>query len=162
MEYICFTKELQIFFSRKRCTSLRDPRRNCMVTPHSFCPLTIKLKILSISICHRSEPVRNPFSYQWTRWMQCIVGQAWVSCMVHGALVFYRKYLGKRLGHQMYMWRNVAWVSSLLGFIVHSSLCCMVSLITEVGYRVEQWGGKWDGTMGIANSHNWRCCSRLC
>ena len=37
-----------------------------------------------------------------------------------------------------------------------------VSLIAGVGYRVEQWGGKWDGTMGVANSSNWRCCSRLC
>ena len=38
---------------------------------------------------------------------------------------------------------------------------CWVSLIAEVGYRVQQWGGKWDGTMGVANSCNW-CCSRLC
>ena len=27
-----------------------------------------------------------------------------------------------------------------------------VSIITGVGYRVEQWGGKWDGTMVVANS----------
>ena len=26
-----------------------------------------------------------------------------------------------------------------------------VSLIAGVGYRVEQWGGKWDRTMGVAN-----------
>ena len=32
---------------------------------------------------------------------------------------------------------------------------CWVSLIAGVGYRVEQWGGKWDGTMGGANSCNW-------
>ena len=30
-----------------------------------------------------------------------MVHGAW--CMVHGALVFHRKCLGKRLGHQMYM-----------------------------------------------------------
>ena len=23
-------------------------------------------------------------------------------------------------------------------------------------------GGEWDGTMGVANSCNWWCCSRLC
>ena len=23
-------------------------------------------------------------------------------------------------------------------------------------------GGKWDGMMGVANSCNWYCCSRLC
>ena len=26
-----------------------------------------------------------------------------------------------------------------------------MTLITGVGYRVKQWGGKWDGTMGVAN-----------
>ena len=38
------------------------------------------------------------------------------------------------------------------GLILH----CVnwVSLIAGVGYRVEQWGGKWDGTMGVANSCN--------
>ena len=35
-----------------------------------------------------------------------------------------------------------------------------VSIITGVGYRVEQWGGKCDGMMVVANS--WHCCSRLC
>ena len=34
--------------------------------------------------------------------------------------------------------------------------------IAGVGYRVEQWGGKWDGMMGVANSCIWCCCSRLC
>ena len=38
-----------------------------------------------------------------TSWMQYIVGQAWASCMVHGALAFHRKCSEKRLGHQMYM-----------------------------------------------------------
>ena len=28
---------------------------------------------------------------------------------------------------------------------------CWLSLITGVGYRVKQWGGKWDGTMGVTN-----------
>ena len=27
----------------------------------------------------------------------------------------------------------------------------VLSLIAGAGYRVEQWGGKWDGTMGVAN-----------
>ena len=41
-------------------------------------------------------------------------------------------------------------------------MLCWVSLIAGVGYRVEKWGGKWDGTVGVADSCNWRCCSRLC
>ena len=41
-------------------------------------------------------------------------------------------------------------------------ILCWVSLIAGDGYRVQQWGGKWDGTVGVANSCNWRCCSRLC
>ena len=40
-------------------------------------------------------------------------------------------------------------------------ILCWVSLIAGVGYRVQQWGGKWDGTVGVANSCNWCCCSRL-
>ena len=52
------------------------------------------------------------------------------------------------------LWRTVVWVCAHLGFIVHAQ--CWVSLIAGVGYRVEQWGGKWDGTMGVANSCNWR------
>ena len=51
-------------------------------------------------------------------------------------MVFHRKCVQKRLGHQMYiwcLWRNVAWVSSHLGFIV----IVWVSLIAGVGYRVE-------------------------
>ena len=50
------------------------------------------------------------------------------------------------------LWRNVAWLCAHLGFIVYTVLG--VSIITGVGYRVEQWGGKWDGTMGVANSCN--------
>ena len=37
---------------------------------------------------------------------------------------------------------------------------CPVSLIAGVGYRVEQWGRKWDERVGVANSCNWQCCSR--
>ena len=48
-------------------------------------------------------------------------------------------------------------VCAHLGFILHTVL---VVSIAEVGYRVEQWGRKWDGTMGVANSCNWHCCSR--
>ena len=29
-----------------------------------------------------------------------------------------------------------------------------MTLITGVGYRVKQWGGKWDGMMGVANLCN--------
>ena len=42
----------------------------------------------------------------------------------------------------------------------HCTLC-WVSLIAGVGYRVEQWGGKWDGMMDVANLCNWHC-SRFC
>ena len=35
----------------------------------------------------------------YTRWMQCIVGQAWASCSVR----FHRKCLGKRLEHQIHV-----------------------------------------------------------
>ena len=45
---------------------------------------------------------------------------------------------------------NVAWVCAHLGLYT----LCSVSLIAGVGYRVEQWGGKCDGTMGVANSCN--------
>ena len=34
-----------------------------------------------------------------------------------------------------------------------------MSLLAGVGYRVQQWGGKRDGTMGVANSCNWWCCA---
>ena len=50
----------------------------------------------------------------------------------------------------------------VLATIVGLYTLCWVSLIAGVGYRVEQWGGKWDGTIGVANSCNWCCCSRLC
>ena len=40
-----------------------------------------------------------------------------------------------------------------MGMWVHCTQC-WVSPIAGVGYRVEQWGGKWDGTMGVANSCN--------
>ena len=30
-----------------------------------------------------------------------------------------------------------------------------VSLIAGVEYRVQRWGGEWDGMMGVANSCNW-------
>jgi len=83
--------------------------------------------------------------------------------MMHGALVFHRKCLGKKLGHQMYM---VVFVEECSMCIFSSWVHCTqfivwVSIIAGVGYRVEQWGGKWGGTMGVANSSNWRC-SRLC
>ena len=29
-----------------------------------------------------------------------------------------------------------------------------MTLITGLGYRVKQWGGKWDGTMDVVNSCN--------
>ena len=32
---------------------------------------------------------------------------------------------------------------------------CWVSLIAGVKYRVQRWGGEWDGMMGVANSCNW-------
>ena len=54
--------------------------------------------------------------------------------------------------------RVCAWVCAHLGVYT----LCWVSLIGGVGYRVEQWGGKWDGMMDVANSCNWCCCSRLC
>ena len=44
---------------------------------------------------------------------------------------------------------------------VHCTLC-RVPIIAGVEYGVEQWGGKLDGTVGVANSCNWHCCSRLC
>ena len=50
----------------------------------------------------------------------------------------------------------------VLASIVGLYTLCWVSLIGGVGYRVEQWGGKWDGMMGVANLCNWYCCSRLC
>ena len=30
-----------------------------------------------------------------------------------------------------------------------------MSLIAGVKYRVQRWGGEWDGMMGVANSCNW-------
>ena len=73
---------------------------------------------------------------------------------LRGALVFHRKCLGKSLGHQKYMLVFVGEFS--MGMCSSSVHCtqCWVSLITGVGYRVKQWGGKWDGTMGVANSCN--------
>ena len=67
-------------------------------------------------------------------------------------LVFHRKCLGKRFGHQiMYAGvggaNYVAWLCALLGFIIYTGL----------GYGVQQWGG----IVGVANSCNWHC-SRLC
>ena len=32
---------------------------------------------------------------------------------------------------------------------------CWVSLIAGVKYRVQWWGGEWDGMMGVANLCNW-------
>ena len=32
---------------------------------------------------------------------------------------------------------------------------CQVAVIAGVVYGVEQWGGKWDGMVGVANSYNW-------
>ena len=83
---------------------------------------------------------------------------------LQGALVFHR--MGKRVGHQMYM---VVFVEECSMCIFSSWVYCTqfivwVSLISGVGYRVEQWGGKWDAWNDgcIANSCNWRCCLRLC
>ena len=61
---------------------------------------------------------------------------------LHGALVFHRKCMGKRLGHQMCLWSNVALVCAHLGFIAHC-----VGYLAGVEYGVEQWGGKLDGTV---------------
>ena len=61
---------------------------------------------------------------------------------LHGALVFHR--MGKRLGHQMHMVVFVEECSmGIFSSWVHCTQC-WVSLIAGVGYRVEQWGGKWD------------------
>ena len=80
---------------------------------------------------------------------------------LQGALVFHRKCQGKRLGHQMYMLLFVEECSmGMCSSWVHCTLC-RVSLIAEVGYRMEQWGGKWDEMMDVANLCNWRC-SRFC
>ena len=49
------------------------------------------------------------------------------------------------------------------GAVEHGYACahlytlCPVSLITGLGYKVEQWGGKWDETVGVANLCNWHC-----
>ena len=58
--------------------------------------------------------------------------------MMHGALVFHRKCLGKRLGHQMYM---VVFVEECSMGIFSSWVHCTqfivwASLIAAVGYRV--------------------------
>ena len=60
---------------------------------------------------------------------------------LHDALVFHRKCLGKRLGHQMYM---VVFVEECsMGMCMGSSWAhctqCWVSLIAGVEYGVEQW-----------------------
>ena len=83
---------------------------------------------------------------------------------LQGALAFHRKSRGKRLGHQMYMPVFVEECSMHGYVLILGSLytLCWVSLIAGVGYRVEYLGGKQDRTMGVANSCNWRCCSRLC
>jgi len=61
---------------------------------------------------------------------------------------------GEEVGHEMYMPVFVEECSMVMcSSWVHCTQC-WVSLITGVGYRVEQWGGKWDGTMGVANSCN--------
>ena len=80
---------------------------------------------------------------------------------LQGALVFHRKCQGKRLGHQMYMPVFVEECSmGMCSSWVHCTLC-RVSLIAGVGYRVEQWGGKWNEMMDVVNLCNWRC-SRFC
>ena len=80
---------------------------------------------------------------------------------LQGALVFHRKCQGKKLGHQMYMLVFVEECSmGVCTSWVHRTLY-RVSLIAGVGYRVEQWGGKWDGMMDVANLCNWHC-SRFC
>jgi len=78
---------------------------------------------------------------------------------LQGGLVFHRKCLGKRLGHQMYV---VVFVEECSMGMCSSWVHCTQCWVAGVGYKVEQWGGKWDGTMGVANSCNSRCCSRLC
>ena len=66
---------------------------------------------------------------------------------LHGALVFHTKCLGKRLGHQIYVPLFVEDCSmGMCSSWVHFT---WLSLIAKVGYRVEQWGRKWDGTMAV-------------
>jgi len=66
--------------------------------------------------------------------------------MMHGALVFHRKCLGKRLGHQMYMpvfgeeSSMGMWLIDIMGSLY---TLCWVSLIAGVGYGMKQWG--WNG-----------------
>ena len=72
----------------------------------------------------------------------------------------------KRLGHQEQMYMPVFVEECSMGMCscwVHCMcILCQVPLIAGVGYRVEQWSGKWDGMMGVANLCNWHSCSRLC
>ena len=67
---------------------------------------------------------------------------------LHGALVFHRKCLGKRLGHQMYMpvfvEQCIAWVCAHLGFIVHT-----VSGISN------RWSGIWGWKNAVENGMEW-------
>ena len=44
-----------------------------------------------------------------------------------------------------------------MGVLILGSLytLCWVFLIAGVEYRVQRWGGGWDGMMGVANSCNW-------
>ena len=56
--------------------------------------------------------------------------------MMHGALVFHRKCLGKRLGHQMYMVVSVEECSMGIfsSWVNCTQLIVWVSLIAGVGY----------------------------
>ena len=65
-----------------------------------------------------------------TRWMQCIVGGAWASCMVHC--------LGKRLRHQMYT-----------PVFVGHSICAHFEFIVHTFLGISnRWSGIWVGTVG--------------
>ena len=68
--------------------------------------------------------------------------------------------LSESLVHQMYMLVFVKECS--MGILGSLYTLWWVSLIAGVGYKVKQWGGKWNGAMGVANSCNWHSCSRLC
>ena len=67
---------------------------------------------------------------------------------LHGALVFHR--MGKRLGHQMYMvFVEECSMGIFSSWVYCTQFIVWVSLMSGGGYRVEQWGRKWDGTMGV-------------
>ena len=54
--------------------------------------------------------------------------------MVHGALAFHKKSLGKKLGHQMYM---PVFVEECSMGVCSLYTLCWASLIAGVGFKVE-------------------------